>query len=346
MNKTLTKVSLNKKNLLRNLNKIGNLPKLLLLLVIIIIVMSIIRPNLFLTVDNLQSMAYQFPEYGLLAIGVMLTLVSAGIDLSVVGIANLSGISAAMVMKAIAVEGASEQQIIFSIVISIAVSLIVAAVCGLFNGFLISKIKIPAMLATMGSMLFFTGVSNVITMAKSVTGIPEKFTEIGTYAIFGIIPVPVVVFLVAVIVVGFIMSRTTFGLRLFMMGTNSNAARYAGLNNTSIILRTYMMSGMLASFTGLIMLARMFSIRSDFGISYTMQAVLVAILGGTDPLGGRGTVSGVVIAVLILQCLSSGLNMFPDLSSYIKEMAWGITLVLVMITNHLTSRRTASAQSR
>jgi len=126
---------------------------------------------------------------------------------------------------------------------------------------------------------------------------------------------------------------------MYMLGTNPRASRYAGLNNTSIILRTYMISGLLSSVAGLIMMARANSAKADYGSPYTLQCVLIAVLGGIDPNGGFGKISGVTMAILILQFLSSGLNMFNNVSNFYRDVIWGGVLILVLVFNKLLSWR-------
>lgn len=328
-----------KASVLSYINRDNNTIKLLFVLFALFVIMCILQPKLFLTVDNFVSMANQFPEFGLMALGVMLAIVAGGINLSLVGIANLSAISVAALLIKTCPAGVSDGKITLMIILCALIGVIVGALCGAFNGVLIGKLNIPPMLATLGSQKLFAGIAMIFTRGSTISGFPFAYTEAGTYAFFGVIPVPLIIFVLAVIVVGYMMSGSTFGTRLYLLGTNAKASRFAGQDNLGVIVTAHTTGGILAAFAGLIMMARMNSARSDFGSSYTMQAVLVAVLGGVNPSGGFGTVSGVVIAVLILQFFSSGLNMFPDLSAYIKTFAWGVTLIVVMIINYYSNKK-------
>ena len=135
------------------------------------------------------------------------------------------------------------------------------------------------------------------------------------------------------------LSRTRFGKQIYLIGTNSTASRYAGLNNTMILIKTYMISGILSAVAGLIMMARVNSAKADYGASYTLQCVLIAVLGGVHPEGGFGKITGVTMAILILQILSSGLNMFENVSNFYRDVIWGGVLILVLILNYVISRR-------
>ena len=313
----------------------------LLLLVVLFAAMSILRPSLFLSSSNLNAMAYQFPEYGLIALGVLFAMIAGGIDLSLIGIANLTAILMAKLLISWTKEEMSGIQNAGIFFICFLLCMAVGAACGMLNGCLISGLKIPAMLATLGSLQLFSGIGMIITKGKAITGVPETYVTMGTGKLFGFLPVPLVIYIGAVFVCHYVMSRSTFGMRLKLMGTSQKAALFAGQNNKRTTVKAHMAGGMLASFSGFIMLARMNSARPDFGSSYTMQSILIVVLGGVNPAGGFGTVKGVVLATLILQCFSSGLNMFPAISPYLKQLAWGLTLLAVMIMNFYSRQRKA-----
>mgnify|MGYP001052630277 CR=1 FL=1 len=318
----------------RNMNSI----RLLTILLLIIVVAIILQPELFPTKSNFVSMAVQFPEYGLMALGCALAMIVGGIDLSLVGIANLVAITAASLLCTSCPDGTGTGMTLAAILMCTVLGIMIGAVCGMFNGFLVGKIKIPAMLATLGSAQLFTGIGMIITKGKAVTGFPYLLVDIGTATIGGILPVPLLIFILCTAVIWYVVEKSTFGLRIRMLGTNEKASQLAGQNNLSIFMRTYMLGGILAAFSGIIMLARINSARADYGTSYSMQAILISVLGGVNPNGGFGTVSGVVIATLILQCFASCLNMFGNLNSYFRDFAWGLTLIIVIAINHYTAK--------
>lgn len=324
---------------LYGLNQDKNLMRLLIILVFVFILMSLLKPNLFLTSGNFISMAKQFPEYGLLAIAISIAMITGGIDLSVVAIANLSAIVAAKFYLAYLPADAPLATTAFFIIAGVFIALIVGSLAGAFNGLLISKFKISAILATLGTYQLFSGIAVVLTEGKSISGLPMAFSTIGNYSIFGSIPVPFVIFIVMAIIVGILLSKTTFGTQLYLFGTNEKAAHYAGLNNTWIIIRTYVLAGFLSALAGLIMMARTNSINADYGSNYTLQCILIAVLGGINPKGGFGNIQGIVVAILILQILSSGLNMFPMISNFYRDIIWGGVLIFVLIFNYYIFKR-------
>lgn len=305
-----------------------NVARLLLLLVAFLVIAGITKGGSFMKLSIFQTMGRQLAEYGLMAVGCGICMISGGIDLSCVYVANLCGIVAGLMMQ----KGG------MPIPLVILVSIFVGMLCGAFNGFLISYLKIPAMLATLGSYQLFQGISVVISGGSSVSGIPEAYTSFGTTTVAGI-PVAFLVFLVIVAVMSFIMSKTKYGTKVYLVGTNARCSMFAGIKNKTVIIKTYMLSGLIAGCAGLLSLARINSAKADFGTSYTMQCILIAVLGGVNPNGGFGSVSGIAVAVLVLQVLSSYLNTFPDISNYYRDFIWGAALIGVLIINFTINKR-------
>lgn len=303
-----------------------NLLRLLLITVGIFVLMSALRPDQFLTLNNLRSMAFQFPEFAILSLAVTLAMLTGGIDLSIVGTANLSAILVAFFLRAATASGVSPEAAIF---LGIALALGIGATAGLLNGVLIARIGIPPILATLGTSQVFTGIGLGLTGGRAVLGLPEAFSFVGNGAIFGF-PVPFVIFGTCAVLLAVVLNRTTFGEKVYLLGTNPLAARFAGLGNERIIIRTYLLCGVFSSVAGLIMMSRANSAKADFGASYILLCVLIAVLGGVNPYGGFGKVMGVVLAVLSLQFLSSGFNILR-VSNFAKEFVWGALLLAVMV---------------
>jgi len=313
----------------------GNMIRLLAILAAFIFIAGITKPALFMQLGNFQSIGKQLAEYGLMALGIGVCMISGGIDLSAVYIANLCGISAGLLMQKMIPAGGSNPGAMF---LSIAAAIVIGALCGAFNGFLVSKLNIPAMLATLGTYQLYMGIAVVITNGSTVSGLPSAYTALGT-ALVAKVPLAFLIFLLAVLILSFIMQKTIFGTRVYLVGTNPKSARFSGIRNSSILIRTYMISGIVAAIAGLVSLARINSAKADFGSSYTMQCILIVVLGGVNPNGGFGKISGVAVAVVILQVLSSYLNMFPDISNYFRDLIWGVALIAVLIINHVIAKR-------
>lgn len=322
---------------IRAIIKDVHIGRLLGLMAFWMIFMAIFRFNKFYTLINFQTMAAQFPEFGLMALGIMLCMITGGIDLSVVGVANFASIAAGLLLKELASGG--EELTGFGIFIVMLFGVAIGAVAGTINGLLISKIKIPPILATLGSYELFTGIAIILTKGKAISGLPITYAETIASKLFGFIPIQLLFFIAMVLFLSFLFNRTTYGTRLYMLGTNATAAKFSGLKVDQLLIKTYMLSGICAALGGLIMLANYNSARADYGTVYTLQCVLIVVLGGVDPAGGKGRISGTVLAICVLQMLSSGLNRFPEISSFYIPLIWGGVLLLVMVLNYFTENK-------
>jgi simple sugar transport system permease protein len=325
--------------------------RLFIIALVIFIAFSLLLPGKFFAVLNMQSMAVQLPEFGILAFAIMITMLTGGIDLSVVGTANLAAIVAAMILTGLNGENGAGMPLAITLPLALLGAFVVGSVCGLFNGFLVSRIGITPILATLGTGAIYTGLSFVITGGPAITTTQLAF--IGNGALLGV-PIPIIVFIAVVIVYAIVLGRTVFGFNVYMLGTNPTASLFSGIYNDRVLLRTYWLAGLTAGVAGLIFLSRTNSAKPDFGASFILLTVLIAILGGVSYTGGFGTVSGMVLSVLIIQFLSTGLNMlmlvwFPSSAAiFFRQFAWGGLLLAVMVLNYYTEkrRRTGSVPSR
>lgn len=290
----------------------------------IFIIMGILEPRAFLRIANVKGMFVQLPEYGILCFGMMLAMISGGIDLSLVGIANFASIVAATFMIQ---RGGTPGSIFFAILIA----LLVGALCGLFNGFLIGYLKIPAMLVTLCGLQLYQGLGLAITKGPALTGLPESYGNIANGNLLGI-PIPFYIFIVVTIIIAFILRSTVYGHQLEFMGTNEIASKYAGINNLKVTLLTYMTSGILGAIGGLLISSHYNSAKSDYGKSYTLLTLLIVVLGGTDPDGGKSNVVGVAFAVVLLQLVSSAFNILR-INSFMKTFVFGLILVITMLSS-------------
>jgi simple sugar transport system permease protein len=304
---------------------------LFIILVAVTILISISLPNKFLTLINFQSMTGQFPEFGLLALAMMLAMLTGGIDLSVVSVANLSGVVAALILSKV-----TGLPIGLVILLAILAAVGTSAACGLFNGVLISFVGVPPILATLGTQGLFIGIAIVVTEGYSILGFPEEFLFIGTGELF-LLPMPLVLFIIVALIVAFILRKTRQGFYMRMLGSNPTVSRFSGVSNRMVLLKTYLLAGILAGVAAVVMISRVNSMRPGYGYAYLLQAVLVVILGGTDPKGGFGTVLGVVMAILMLQVIQSGSNILA-FTPFFKKFIWGLMLLLVMVINFFMNR--------
>ncbi|NLF52641.1 MAG: ABC transporter permease, partial [Leptolinea sp.] len=267
-----------------------NITRLFVIVIALFIIMSLAMPGVFPTVQNFQSMCFQFSEIGIMALGIMVTMITGGIDLSVNATANLTGITAGLILTHMAPAGSSSATVTTAIILAVGAGLMVGLLAGLLNGFLISRVGITPILATLGTMTLFSGLSIGITKGTGIFGIPE-FQVFGQGFFYGI-PIPLITFLVLALIISIILNRTTLGMRLYLLGTNPVASRYSGINNQNVLMKVYAISGVLSAVAGLVILARTNSANADYGGSYVLAAILIVVLGGVDPSGGFGKISG------------------------------------------------------
>ncbi|QJD83189.1 ABC transporter permease [Cohnella herbarum] len=286
----------------------------------------------FLSLNNLQSMAYQIPEFGLLAIAMALTMLTGGIDLSLIANAGLSGIVAAYFLSGAIISADSGVSTSMIVVIAVIAALVVSTICGAINGLLIAKLSVPPILATLGTMILFTGIGMGITSGQGVVGFPETFLKLGSGSVLNV-PYVFIVFMVVAIIASVVLTRTKLGTRIYLYGENQVALKFSGIRSERLIVQVYMISGLLAGIAAIIIISRVNSAKVGYGDTYLLQAILVAVLGGVHPDGGKGKIMGVLLGLFLLQFLQSAFTLF-SFTPYAKKLIWGCMLLLVMIINY------------
>jgi simple sugar transport system permease protein len=301
---------------------------LALTLLLVFLLMTLINGGRFVSPGNLAAMAYQLPMIGFLAIGMMISELSGGINLSIVANANFNGIIIAMVLNGLtggAMAGAGGP----SIVIACLAGLLSSLGIGFFNGVLITVLNIPAILVTLGTMTLLQGVSVVLTRGYTVSGFPKGLIFPGNGSVAGI-PVSIILFAVVVALTHFILNRSSYGQKLYMTGANQKACRFSNVNVRRVIILEYMFSACFAFFTSIIMIGQMNSVKANYAESYVLVAVLASFLGGVDPNGGFGKLSGMVLAAIILQLISTGLNLMR-MDPFMITATWGAIIIVILV---------------
>ena len=312
----------------RGLKMDTHIRRLLIIMVCWFIFMGIMKGRKFYSVVNFQTMFAQFPEFGLMSLGVMVCMISSGIDLSTVGVANMTSITMALLMRRIA-NGGSDLSPAWVLPI-FTLALLIGAAAGLLNGVLIAKLKIPPILATLGTGELFSGIGIVLTGGSAISDFPATYAYLINNRIAGI-PVQFLIFAAGAAILW------------FLLGSSENVARFSGLNVDWILVKTYLISGIYAAAGGMIMLANYNSARADYGSNYTLQCILIVVLGGVSPNGGKGKIGGVLLSIFLVRALETGLNRFPQISSYYISLVWGAVLLLVMVLDYLNEHKRIKA---
>lgn len=310
--------------------------RMALLLVATFAVFAVLRPRIFLNPVNLTNIGIAAPEIGLLALAVMIAMLTGGIDLSVVAMANATAITVSTLYTTIAAaqgQAAAESMTPLILLAGLGVGLLLGA----FNGFLISVVGITPILATLGTMQLYNGLALVWTGGVTISGAPTALREMGRTGVAGV-PLLMLIFLAAAAALAVLINRTPVGRKIQLQGANPVAARYSGISPRATLMMTYITSGLLAAVAGLVFLSRNPSASADYGSSYVLLVIVIVVLGGTNPAGGFATVLGVVLATLTLQIVSSGFTALR-LSAYQYAIAQGVILIGVMVLDQLKFRR-------
>jgi simple sugar transport system permease protein len=327
------------KNALRRLWPVDvQLRVLIVVFLVVLVGLSAWEPGTFLRLANFTSMGLQISDLGVLALAMMLAMILAGVDLSVVAVANLSAVLAAKAMAAAAAAGAGDGVITM---VGVAAALVAGAAAGMTNGLVIGALRVPPILATLATMTLWGGVATVLTNGVSISGQSAALQTLGTQA-FALIPVPTLILIICVVAVWVLLNRSSLGVRAYLLGANSRASLFSGVNNAKVTVAVYTTSGLLAGVAGLINVARTNSANPSYGASYILLTILIAVLGGVSVTGGSGRVAGVVLALLTLQMLSTGFNMIlvgTGDSNFFKNFAWGLLLLAVVSGSRMSLQR-------
>lgn len=292
--------------------------KSLIVFLILCIGIAIIEPR-FLSVNNIRNVFTQVSVNAILAIGMTFVILTGGIDLSVGSILAISGAVAAFIVKS---NG--------NVFLSVVAALILGAIVGLVNGIIISKGKIQAFIATLATMTIFRGVTYVFTKGTPISGLGKTFSEIGNGKVLSGIPIPVIFTLVVFIIAFYILSQTRYGRYLYALGGNEDSARLSGINTTKIKTMVYVISGITAALSGIIVTSRIGSASPNAGTGFELDAIAAVVLGGTSLAGGEGTVTGTIIGALIIGVLNNGLNLM-NVSPFYQLIVKGIVILLAVL---------------
>lgn len=310
---------------------------LLILLAVLLVAFAIALPGEFLTLANFQSMSFQLPELGILAIAMAIAMLTGGINLSIIATANACGIVIATVLTRAVPSDASVAATIGPLIVSIAAGLSVAAAIGAANGFIITYLGVSPILATLGTMTMVEGISVLATRGRVISGFPTALLAIGNETVFGM-PAPFIIFAIAAWAISVLLERTPFGLSVYMIGSNQVATEFSGVNVRRVIMRLYVLSGVLCGIASVIMISRFNSAKAGYAASYQLITVLACVLGGINPDGGFGRIIGLVLSLVILQMVSSGLNLLGS-SAHMTVALWGAIILVISLVRRIGRSR-------
>jgi simple sugar transport system permease protein len=293
-------------------------------LILVLVAFSIASPQ-FLTAANFDSIAFQLPELGLLTLAMLMPIISGGFNLAIIYTANMSGLTLAWVLMQYGGVNAGVPAFMLGCVAAICVG----ALAGCLMGLVIAYVGAHPILVSLAMMIFLRGLGEYLTQGGDISGFPEFMNGIGHGYVLGI-PVPMWLFLSAAVLWHILLTRTRHGFSVYMVGSNILAANYSGIHTKRTLTLIYTLSGAMCAIVGILMLSRFNSVRVGHGEALLLVTVLACFLGGVDPFGGFGRVVPVVLALVILQVLSSGLNLLGA-NQHLSTAVWGLFLIGVMI---------------
>ena len=300
--------------------------------VIVLFTFFSITARNFFTMRSILSLALQTSTITLMGIGVTFTIITGGIDLSIGSVIAFSGTVAVMAARA----GVP-------IWASMIIGLLVGVVCGLLNGLMITRLKLPPFIATLGMMMVARGVALTITNANALPA-PEGFGELGNGTVFGTgaqfpgISYPVLIMIAVALTFGFILSKTRIGRYTYAIGSNEEAARLSGIKVSQVKIVNYVFSGLLAALVGIILASRMITSQPNSASGYELNAIAAAVIGGTSLMGGVGTVGGTVIGSFIIGILTVGLTM-AGANYFMQQIVIGLVVIGAVTVDQLRGRK-------
>ncbi|KKD00435.1 MULTISPECIES: ribose ABC transporter permease [Photobacterium] len=298
--------------------------KSLIALLLLIAVVSFLNPNFF-TADNILNILRQTSVNAIIAVGMTLVILTAGIDLSVGSVLALCGAFAASL---IAME--------VPVLIAVPTALLAGAALGAVSGIIIAKGKVQAFIATLVTMTLLRGVTMVYTDGRPIstgfTDTADAFAWFGTGYALGI-PVPVWLMVVVFAAAWYLLNHTRFGRYVYALGGNESATRLSGINVDRVKIGVYAICGLLAALAGIIVTSRLSSAQPTAGMGYELDAIAAVVLGGTSLMGGKGRIMGTLIGALIIGFLNNALNLL-DVSSYYQMIAKAVVILLAVLVDN------------
>lgn len=314
-------------------SKLANLYKfrelgLLVFIVILSLAVQLRNPS-FLSGENINDMITNTAILSILALGMMLVLITRGIDLSIGAVIAISGMISAQIISVN--QGLNPVLILF-------LGTVIGMVCGLINGFLISKFGILPIIATLGMMNIFRGLTFRISGGEWVSSyqMPESFVSIATGKTFGINNLIVIAIVIYLIFFYFI-NHTRTGRQIYAVGSNPESAKVSGINENKILLLVYSMMGGLAGLSGVLWVSKFASAQGDTASGYELTVIAACILGGVSIAGGSGKISGVILGAILIGLLNNALPLL-NVSPFWQNAIQGFIILFAVIINTLVKR--------
>jgi rhamnose transport system permease protein len=295
---------------------------ILAVLVVVALIVLATQSDKFFTLDNLLNQGRLMTEVGLIAIIMTFVIVTGGIDLSVGSILGLVAILIGVFWKNMGLP----------LPVAIGLGLVVGTFAGFINGIIITRFKVPALIATLGTLALYRGIAEGISQARSVRGYPDWFFVLGQGQVLGV-PTQLWLLGIVAVIAAIVLAYTTWGRATYAIGSNEVATRFSGLRVDWIKIAIYSSSGFAAALAAAIFVSRVSTTRSDMGSGIELDAITAVVLGGTSIFGGRGTVIGTVLGLILIQALKNGLSLAGVKSDGTTVLIGAVLILTILLSN-------------
>lgn len=292
----------------------------------LLIVVSILCSS-FLTPSNLILVLNQTSINGILAVGITYVLITAGIDISIGSVVGLSGVISAMVVKADA-----------PLPVGFLCGILAGTLVGVIIGILVTKGKLAPYIVTLGFLTIIRGAALLIAGGRPISSLGDAYGWIGNHNVFGVIPCPVIIFLIVVVIGHIILAHLQIGRYIYAVGGNSNAAEACGISPNKVKMFVHVFCGTCAGLAGVILSSRVITGHPGAGEGYELDAIASAVVGGTSLAGGTGSIPGTVIGALIIAVIGNGLDLL-GVSSYWQDIVKGAIIVVAVLLDRNKKRQ-------
>ena len=295
---------------------------LALIFILIFLVFSLISKHFF-TLTNVMGLFSQMVELGLLTLAMAASMLSGGMDLSISAICSLCTVMLGIFIGRAGMPNA----------VAVLLTLVIALLCGAFNGFLVGYLKVNSMLATLGTQSLFAGIGRVVSNGVTVSIPNTTFALFGRTKLFGFFPLQILLLLLAIVAAVLVFNYLIVGRRIYLIGSSLEVARFSGINLRKNLFITYMFSAVMAFVASLVFASKISSGRADVADGLLLKTVSASVFGGVSTLGGIGTIGGAMLGVAVITIISNGLDMI-NASSYLQQVVIGALLLIVLAFRH------------
>lgn len=295
---------------------------ILAVLVVLALIVLASQSDKFFTLDNILNQGRLMTEVGLIAVIMTFVIVTGGIDLSVGSILGLVAILIGVFWKNMGLP----------LPMAIGLGLAVGTFAGFINGIIITRFRVPPLIATLGTLALYRGIAEGISEARSVRGYPDWFFVLGQGQVLGV-PTQLWLFGIVAVIAAIVLGYTTWGRATYAIGSNETAARFSGLRVDWIKIAIYSSSGFAAALAAAIFVSRVSTTRSDMGAGVELDAITAVVLGGTSIFGGRGTIVGTVLGLILVQALKNGLSLAGVKSDGTIVLIGAVLILTILISN-------------